>query len=179
MLALRWPFSERHGMAVYTVHEPPNAPASRSEKAEQLLFIKDGFSWWALFVPPLWFLAKGEWRGLLGYLVLAVLLSIIVDPESHPAAAQAFMFALNVIAGFEANNILRWSRGRRGWREIATVSGANRDDCERRFFEAWLHGADDPAPASYTAPEPDAADRVRLALDTLSQRLRQRFATKT
>jgi hypothetical protein len=180
MLALRWPFAERLGMAVYTVHEPPNAPASRIEKAEQLLFIKDGFSWVALFFTPLWFLFKGEWRGLLGYLVLAVLLAVIVDSEAHPAAAQTLMLALSVIVGFEANNILRWSRGRRGWREIATVSGSNRDECERRFFDAWLHGADAPATAaSYAEPEPDAADRIRQALDTLSRRLRQRFAPKT
>lgn len=180
MLALRWPFSERLGMAVYTVHEPPNAPASRIETAEKLVFIKDGFSWVALFFTPLWFLFKGEWRGLLGYLILAVLLAVIVDSEAHPAAAQTMMLALSVIVGFEANNILRWSRRRRGWREIATVSGWNRDECERRFFEAWLPGSDAPAPAaSYTEPEPDTADRIKHALDTLSQRLRQRFAPKT
>jgi hypothetical protein len=180
MLALTWPFAERLGMAVYTVHEPPNAPASRIEKAEKLVFIKDGFSWAALFFTPLWFLFKGEWRGLIGYLVLVILLTAIVDAENHPAAAQALMLALSVIVGFEANNILRWSRTRRGWREIATVSGSSRDDCERRFFESWLHGADGTAPvASYAELEPDAADRVRQALDTLSQRLRQRFAPKT
>jgi hypothetical protein len=167
-------------MAVYTVHEPPKAPASRIEKAEGLVFIKDGFSWAAFLVPPLWFVFKGEWRGLIGYLALAVLLTTIVDAQSNPAVAQALMLALNLVVGFEANNILRWSRARRGWREIATVSGASRDECERRFFEAWLHGGDAPtAPASYSAPEPDGADRVRQALDTLSQRLRQRFAPKT
>src|SRR4029453_1323838 len=127
MLALTWPFAEPLGMAVYTVHEPPNAPASRIEKAEQLLFIKDGFSWAALFVPPLWFLFKGEWRGLIGYLVLVVLLTPLVHAENPPAPAQALMLALSVIVGFEANNIRRWSRTRRGWREIATVSGSNRD----------------------------------------------------
>ena len=32
---------------------------------------------------------------------------------------------------------------------------------------------------SYVEPEPDSADRIKHALDTLSQRLRQRFAPKT
>jgi uncharacterized protein DUF2628 len=168
-------------MVAFTVHEPPNPPASRLDRAEKLVFIKDGFSWAAFLFAPLWFIFKGEWRGLLGYLVLLVLLATIVDAEANPAAAQALTLALNLVVGFEANNILRWSRARRGWREIAAVSGSNRDDCERRFFEAWLAGLDDTVPigTGTATPRPDTADRVKNALDTLSGRLRQRFATKT
>ena len=99
-------------MVTYTGHEPPVTSADRVDRADELRFIKDGFSWVALFFTPMWFLFKGEWRGLLGYLVLAVLLAVIVDSEAHPAAAQALMLALSVIVGFEANNILRWSRAR-------------------------------------------------------------------
>ena len=167
-------------MAAFTVHEPPNPPASRLERAEKLVFIKDGFSWAAFLFAPLWFIFKGEWRGLIGYVVLVVLLAAIVDSDTNPAALQALTFGLNLVVGFEANNILRWSRARRGWREIAAVSGSNRDDCERRFFEAWLAGPDDAAPigAAPAASEP-MTDRAKLALDTLSQRLRQRFAPKT
>lgn len=167
-------------MAVYTVHEPPNAPASRLAKAESLVFIKDGFAWGAFLVAPLWFIFKGEWRGLIGYLVLVALLAAIVDADANAATLQALTFGLNLVVGFEANNILRWSRSRRGWREIATVSGSSRDDCERRFFDAWLAGSDDALPAggAPTAAEP-IAGRAKRALDALSERLRQRFAPKT
>ena len=34
----------RPRLVVFTVHEPPNAPADRLERAEQLVFVKDGFS---------------------------------------------------------------------------------------------------------------------------------------
>ena len=33
-------------MRTYTVHEQPNPPADRIDRAEKLVFIKDGFPGW-------------------------------------------------------------------------------------------------------------------------------------
>ena len=46
-------------MLTFTVHEPPNPPADRIDRAESLVFIKDGFSWIAALFAPLWLLATG------------------------------------------------------------------------------------------------------------------------
>jgi hypothetical protein len=46
--------------------------------------------------------------------------------------------AINILIGFEADTLRRWAMGRRGWRTLGAVTGKNADECERRFFEAWL-----------------------------------------
>ena len=38
-------------------------PADRLDRAERLVFVKDGFSWLAACCPPLWLLANGLWLG--------------------------------------------------------------------------------------------------------------------
>jgi hypothetical protein len=47
-------------------------------------------------------------------------------------------FALNILIGFEADTLRRWGLERRGWHTVATVTGANAAECERRFFDSWL-----------------------------------------
>ena len=39
-------------MLTFTVHEPPNPPADRIERADKLVFVKDGFSWMAALFAP-------------------------------------------------------------------------------------------------------------------------------
>lgn len=46
-------------MVTYTVHEPPHPSADRVDRADELRFIKDGFSWLTALVPPLGLAAKG------------------------------------------------------------------------------------------------------------------------
>ena len=39
-----------------------------------------------------------------------------------------------LVMGFEGNNLRRWVKARRGWREVGTVSGRRLADAERAFF---------------------------------------------
>ena len=43
-------------MLTFTVHEPPSPPPDRLERAESLVFVKDGFSWTAALFGPVWLL---------------------------------------------------------------------------------------------------------------------------
>ncbi len=61
-------------MLTFTVHEPPNPPADRIERADRLVFVKDGFSWMAALFAPLWMLVHRLWWALLGYIVAIVAL---------------------------------------------------------------------------------------------------------
>ena len=63
-------------MLTFTVHEPPNPPADRVDRAEGLVFIKDGFAWFAALFAPLWLLMHRLWWALLGYVVLAAVLQL-------------------------------------------------------------------------------------------------------
>ncbi len=126
-------------MTVFTVHEPPNAPLSPIDRAEKLRFVKEGFSWGAALVAPVWLAAKGEWIALAAYLAAAAVLGMILAAlGAEPAWVSLIFLAANVVLGFEAGELERWSLARAGWREIGLVSGRTREECERRFFEGWL-----------------------------------------
>jgi hypothetical protein len=126
-------------MLTFTVHEPPDPPADRIDRAEKLVFIKDGFSWAAALFGPLWMIVHRLWWALLGFVVIVGSLQLIgklavVDQRWMALAG----FAVNLLVGFEADTLRRWALERRGWRMLGAVSGRTFDECERRFFEAWL-----------------------------------------
>ena len=126
-------------MLTYTVHEPPNPPADRVDRAESLVFIRDGFSWVAAFFAPIWLMAHRLWWPLLGYVVAIGAFDAIkriagVDQRWLGLA----ILALNIMIGLEADTLRRWALERRGWRTLGSVTGKTAAECERRFFETWL-----------------------------------------
>jgi hypothetical protein len=126
-------------MLTYTVHEPPAPPADRIDRAEGLVFVKDGFSWRAALFAPIWLLAHRLWWPLLGYVVLSGLLeflrqSALLDPGWTTLAG----FALHLLIGLEADTLRRWGLDRKGWRTLGSVTGRSTHECERRFFDGWL-----------------------------------------
>ena len=151
-------------MKAFTVHAPPDDDAD----PERIVFVKDGISWPALFIPALWLLWRGLWVALALYLLYVVALIFLERavgeaPVTIVAILGALLFAL------EANNIRRWSLGRRGWRQIGETFGHNQDEAEIRFFhEHWGRPAaerDRPSRASRLARaeearRPDEDERV-------------------
>lgn len=126
-------------MRVYTVHESRNPPSDREDRAEALRFVRDGFSWPAALFTPLWLLMRGFWLALIIYLVVATALGLAFWTLGIDEQIQfLIMLAFHVLIGFEADTIERWTLNRRGWEQIATVSGRDVVECERRFFDAWL-----------------------------------------
>src|SRR4051812_7761133 len=69
----RWK-TKRASMSIYTVHEPPSTQQSAPDP-ERLVFVRDGFSFWAFLLTPAWMLWHGLWLVFLGYLVVAALLA--------------------------------------------------------------------------------------------------------
>src|SRR5688500_11268203 len=45
------------GMSVYTIHEPPDPPADRLDRADSHVFVKEGFTWTAALFTPFWLIA--------------------------------------------------------------------------------------------------------------------------
>lgn len=149
-------------MSVYTVHEPPSPDADRIERAASLLFIRDGFSWAAAIFGPLWMLAKGLWLVTLAYLVGTVLIGLALSFAGvAPGWGGLIASGINVLIGFEAVSLQRWTLERRGWQMIGTVTGRTRAECERRFFESWLPG--EPA----VRPSIEAARALRNSVSGL------------
>lgn len=128
-------------VAVYSVYEPPDPPSDRIDRAEGMVFVKDGFTWSAALLPPLWLAAQRSWIGLGIYLAAAtVLAGALWALGVHAEWITLAVLALNVLIGFEASGLERWALELAGWNEAGTVSGRNRAECERRFFDIWLAG---------------------------------------
>jgi hypothetical protein len=144
-------------MRTYTVHEPRNAPPGRIERAEGLVFVKDGFSWMAVLFTPFWMIFYRLWWPLLGYVLLVALVGGLRDAiaalglmsaETVQDWTMLVMLAIGLLIGFEAGALRRWDLDRRGWSTLGAVTGRTADDCERRFFELWLPAQADTAAAS-------------------------------
>lgn len=139
-------------MIVYTIHEPPNPPVDRLDRAAEFTFVRDGFSLLAALLGPVWMLVHGLWLVLFGYLVVATAIGAIAIAGVGAGWAMVLVVALNVIVGFEWSSLRRWTLERRGWRSVGTVTGRNAAECERRFFESWLPGEPFLDSARMTAP---------------------------
>lgn len=150
-------------MSLYIVMEPPRSGDARRD-AERVAFVREGFSWLALFVPALWLLCHRMWLVLIGWIVVAVALHLAVERLGTGADLIAGL-AFNVAFAFEANGLRRWTLARRGYREAAVVAGHSREDCERRYFaerqaRAAVQEDDAPAPPPASVPIFPAARAV-------------------
>ena len=87
-------------MTTFTVHEPPDMGASREERADRMVFVRDGFSWGALAFGPLYFLVKREWAGLIAFIAAALLMRGVLSLFDAGAIAMSVgSFVLALIAG--------------------------------------------------------------------------------
>jgi len=138
----------------YTVHEGPNPPADRFERAERLEFVKEGFDWIATALTPLWLVMRRLWLLLLGYLILVGGLRLGLDAlGADPRVWQILTVAIHLLIGLEADSLQRWSLDRNGYVQVGSVVGRSIDECERRFLDAWLpEQRSGPAPASALGP---------------------------
>jgi hypothetical protein len=158
-------------MLTFTVHEPPNPPADRIDRAERLAFVRDGFSWTAALFTPIWLLAHRLWWPFAIYSLAGVGVELLTERLAfHPGWTILAATALSLLIGFEADTLRRWSLARRGWSTIGAVSGRTTEDCERRWFEMWLPTQPVIAPAGRTpqAPEGGAGGTRRSLLGSLS-----------
>jgi Protein of unknown function (DUF2628) len=126
-------------LKTFTVHEPPEPDADRVDRASELLFVNDGFSWLTAICPRLGFAAGRMWLPLLAYLGFAGAAAWIMSTLGFSPEVLSLMFiAVNIYLGFEHSALERWMLDNAGWQMLGSVTGKTLDECERRFFETWL-----------------------------------------
>jgi hypothetical protein len=149
-------------MSIYTVHVPP--AESSDQNPERFVFVRDGFSFWAFLLGPLWMLWHRLWLAFVGYVAVAVLLQIalyLIGASGVVTFTAGVLLAL--LVGFEAATLRRMTLARRRWNNVGTVVADGVEAAERRFFDAWLHG-EPRRPASPAAPvEPMGAGPARAS----------------
>jgi hypothetical protein len=126
-------------MAVYTVHEPPRGGRSTLADMDRLVFVRDAFSWGAFLFAPLWLIRHRLWMALVLYAALAVGIGAAAKFLHLSEGFVAFVgFLISFSIGLEASSLRRWALSRRKWRTLGVVVGQDRENAERRFFDAWL-----------------------------------------
>ena len=130
-------------MNVYTVHEPPGAEwarADRIERAERVRFVGDGFNWMAALFAPFVLLAHKLYIGLAIYAVaLAAVVSLLLAVDAQPGVIALAVATIHLVTGFEFGELHRSQLDHDGWADLGLVSGRTPRECERRFFESWIH----------------------------------------
>jgi Protein of unknown function (DUF2628) len=136
-------------MLIYTVHEPHSPPTALDDRADALVFVKEGFSMPAFLLGPFWLAAQRLWLGLLLYVVgLLLLLGIFQILPGGKGAIGSVLVLASLAFGLEANAIRRWGLERRGYQMIGTAAGKSFEECEHRFLTGWIAGTS----AASTAP---------------------------
>ena len=122
-------------MPTYTVHAPPPREGETASAPERFRYVRDGFSFWAFLVPPLWLLARRLWLALLIWVVAYGLIEIgLVLLRATWGVQSLVAFLIGVLMGLEASSIERWTLARRGWKTLGFVVAGDAEMAEQRFF---------------------------------------------
>lgn len=120
-------------MPIWTVHAPPVALAS-AEPADDLVFIREGFSWAAFFLPPIWTLRHGLWLATALWFAVEIGISLL-GARFGGAVGWPLWLGFALWFGLEARNFRRAKLSRRGWETVGIVDARRLVDSERCFFE--------------------------------------------
>lgn len=117
-------------MKVYSVHMPTG-----DTDPENTVFIKEGFSWPALFFSVFWSIYHHMWiiSGLLFALIIVIgfLGKITGLSEDIQFLLQS---GLGLLFAFEANDLRRWSLARKGFEDKGVVQGGSQAEGEEKYF---------------------------------------------
>jgi hypothetical protein len=126
-------------VTVYSVYEPGKEAPDLAVRADRLAFVKEGFSWPALFLPALWLIYQRMWIELLVFVIACVALQWAFGLSEQGQVLFGWAsLALVVLFAFEANDLRTSALERRGYRLAGIASGRDRTEAERSFFRAWL-----------------------------------------
>jgi hypothetical protein len=122
-------------MKIYTVHYRHEDAGSLAGLAERAVLVKEGFSWSALLIGPIWLAWRGMWLVLAFYVAAMIILAAIVRLLGLPdGVASVVAVAINLLVAMEGNGLWRWSLDRRRYKERAVTTGSSLAEAEERFF---------------------------------------------
>src|SRR5713226_10511722 len=98
-------------MSIYTVHIPPLETSAQDPA--RFVFVRDGFTFWAFLLGPLWMLWHRLWLVLAGYVVAATALEValrFIGASASVMVTAGILLAL--LVGFEAATLRRFTLAR-------------------------------------------------------------------
>jgi hypothetical protein len=136
----------------YLVFEPAGGGRDAATAAD-MIFLREKFSWPALFFAPLWMLWHRLWLALLVWLLaITVLAAAAYGLDLNPWSTALVLSIPTLIVAFEAAELRRRKLLRGGYRDAGVAIGRDLDEAERRFFADWVTAT--PAAERPSAPPP-------------------------
>jgi hypothetical protein len=118
-------------MASYVAMLPPRG--SPEQRMEQAVFIRDGFSWPGLIVPPLWLLWHRLWlEAILVFLVMA-LFSGLGEVAGFRVVGSLLGLLVSLYIGLEGQAMRIAALRRRGWQDWGVVEAARQEEADIRY----------------------------------------------
>ncbi len=114
-------------MRLFTVHIPPAVPRPGRDP---VVVVPEGFAWGALAFGPFWLVHRQLWLPLLGWVGLALLLTLL--PTGWAAATGIGLWWFTALA---AQDLRRWQLDRRGWDIAGVVAAAGETQALQRALE--------------------------------------------
>lgn len=122
----------------YTVYEPHQVENDLVARADELVFVKDGFAGWAMIGSVFWMVYYRLWMPLIGFIVvLGVLVGLAYLFGASPGAGGLLFIGLSVAFGILANDIRRLVLESEQYKMVGAIAGPSKIECERRFFHNW------------------------------------------
>lgn len=114
-------------MAVYVVMTPP-----AGNNAEDIRFVRDGFTWLGFLFSPLWLAWHRLWMAAVLTFIVMAILSATGEKLGLEWAGSMLSLLVSLYIGFEGQNLRIASLRRRGWREWGVIEAGNLADAETR-----------------------------------------------
>jgi len=120
-------------MASWVVLEAP--AGGRAAPGEELVLVRDSFSFLAFVFPPLWLLWHRLWiEAVAAFAVLMV--AALLENKLGIVVSGPISLLVSIFVGLEGNamRVARWRR--RGWSTVGVVDARTADDAETRLAES-------------------------------------------
>lgn len=116
-------------MASFVVMEPPVR-----DPAERAVLVRDGFHFFGLLVPFVWFAFHRMWREAIIALLAAIALSLAGAYAGLGGATAWLSLLVGVYVGLEGAALRVASLKRADWQEWGVVEAGNASDAEIRYL---------------------------------------------
>jgi hypothetical protein len=142
---------------IFLVFEPADSAMPRTpEDAERVVFLREKFSWSALFFGPFWLIWHGLWLALLLWAVLAFAIAVGVAALELRESLMLVAYAIpSLLIAIDATELRRRKLLRQALQDAGVVVAQDIEIAERRFFDAWMSRGQ-AAPAGPRMPPPPA-----------------------
>ncbi|MFN8829719.1 MAG: DUF2628 domain-containing protein [Labrys sp. (in: a-proteobacteria)] len=143
-------------MASYWIYEPAGAAAGSVEAASRAVIVRDGWSWGALLLGPIWTLWRGLWVMFLVWLALIAAQMLVEQTWPQLAVLAAILMTLfSVWFALEGNALRSAALARKGYRLSAITVARSLSEAEHAYMASLKSAAPtEPAPTVDRIVEP-------------------------